>query len=1025
MLKITTKKGDYMKKQIFAKTLMTKLIVILLLVVFALGANSLLQNIAGIVSAEETTDYIANPDFEISTSTSFPKSVRNWTGTAGGASGDRAPSSSDYIKTGIIDIQETSFENNRSIYGLDSEDNPGAVSGTNVLMIRNIKPTAYGFKSASFTLKANSSFKISVWVKTHDISGTAGTNYGAYISLTSSSVLGLGTEEINSFEAINTEGYTDAEHNDFRQYSFYIQTSQVEKNFTITLSLGSGSASNTTDFTTGWAFYDNVNIETITNSAFAAKTSSETEIVYSFKTLVADTFNGDFKNTLNTTPVAEPANWTPIVYENAPAADVQGVINLSSTSIAAYLENVYKLTTAPAPAGNDDNALLLNHKDTATVSGYRSENITLYPHNYYKLSFSLKSSSFEDYDSAVKLAIIPEGQEEQAQTALDTSATTDETGGFDVYSFYITAPYLYPTDITIEIQLGDEDAYVKGYAIIDNIYLERMTKSDFNTASSADSKALAVSLAPTFSPDVANGGFNEISSNNSDTYPYAPTSWTGYYGGNTILGGTGVDLARGTVNSGIVNCDYWDSDELGTANNPIDGSEMWAPNVLMINNKSNTSYAYVSSTKSVSANSYAKFTVLVKTDAVTSGAYIALVIDSKTIVARFDKIDTSTLSSPDNDWIPYTFYVSTGYESRSVALILSLGWGNAYDTDTHSVGYAYFDDAQYKTFTSEKLMKEDMVKLSENSEVTGKINGVNVTGEDFFKYCDMRTLETALDYSSDVNEAVLFTGSFAEDTAYNDEDVLSGIVAYDYNNINAIDKSNVIMINNINEVAYKLAYKNALSLTGNNYYKISFKVKTDLLKGNAYIKLANSILSTDDEDIFMEPLININTSNYTNEETNDWMIVEMYLKTGADARSVTLELGLGTPEALAQGYFYIDDITIATSSETDYKEAEASDSVLKFDFKSLEAKEDAEEEEEETPDENTSIFDIKNINWLIIPSIILALALIVAVIAVVVKRIQKKNEGKKKALKKRAKYDRYYGDKKKEATKDDFDNFEE
>lgn len=1015
-----------MKKQICAKTLMTKLIVILLLAVFLVTANALLLTNAGVSMAEETTDYIANPDFEISSSTSYPKSVKNWTGTAGGSSGNRAPSSSDYIKTGIIDIQATSFDDNRSKYGLNAEDNPGSVSGTNVLMIRNIKPTAYGFKSASFTLKANNSFKISVWVKTHGLAGTAGTDFGAYINLTSSSTLGLGTEEINSFKAINTDGYTDSEHNDYRQYSFYIQTSQVDKTFTLTLSLGNGAANDTTNFTTGWAFYDNVKIETITNSAFEAKTSSETEIKYSFKNKVADTFNGNFTETLNTTPVAEPAKWTPIAFDGAPAADVKGVISLSNASVSAYLENVYKLTTAPSPAGSDDNVLLLNHKDTATVSGYRSEKITLLPHNYYKLSVSLKTSSFEDYDAGVKLAVIPDGQDETAQTALDTSAKTDENGGFNVYSFYITAPYLYPADITLEVQLGDKDAYVKGYAIIDNITLERMTKSDFNSASSADSNSAALSLAQTFSPDVANGGFNEISSNNSDAYPYAPTSWTGYYGGNTILGGTGINIATGNVNSGIVNCEYWDADSMGTANIPSDGSELWAPNVLMINNKSNTSYAYVSSTKSVSANSFAKFTVLVKTEAVNHGAYVALVVDSKTIIARFDKIDTSTLSSPDNDWIPYTFYVSTGYESRSIALVLSLGWGNSYDTDTHSVGYAYFDNAQYKTFTSEKLMKEDMVKLSENEDVTGKINGVNVTGSDFYKYCDMRTLETALDYSADVNEAVFFDGSYAEDIAYNDGDVVYGIVAHDYNSINALEKSNAIMINNINESAYKIAYKNSLSLTGNNYYKMSFKVKTDLTKGDAYIKLANNVLSTDDEDTFTEPQIKINTSGYENEETNNWQEVEMYLKTGADARSVTLEFGAGTKDALAQGYFFIDDILIETSNQNDYEEAEASDTVLKFDFKALEAQDDgSDDEEDNTSDNKTNIFDIKNINWLLIPSIILALALVAAIIAVVVKRVQKKNEGKKKALKKRAKYDRYYGDKKKDVNKDDFESFEE
>ena len=143
----------------------------------------------------------------------------------------------------------------------------GAHSGKNLLIINNMKASAYTYTSSSLTLTSESFYKVSVWARTFGlgdgVEDGADDTIGAYIEL----YLGSKNEEDNPLV------FKAQAKDDWTLYTFYVKTLEDNvSNVTVKLGLGTvvTEGDSTTGLTSGYAMFDDVTIETVTEAEYTA-----------------------------------------------------------------------------------------------------------------------------------------------------------------------------------------------------------------------------------------------------------------------------------------------------------------------------------------------------------------------------------------------------------------------------------------------------------------------------------------------------------------------------------------------------------------------------------------------------------------------------------------------------------------------------------------------------------------------------------------------------------------------------------
>ncbi len=177
------------------------------------------------------------------------------------------------------------FDTHDSAAAYNADVNNTTKKDTKVLMIHNEYPEASSTStykalgtgqqytsSSTVTVKAGTSAQFSVWVKTADLkcSATDGSvqdavDKGAFISVTQS----VGGKTLDAFkvENINTAGVTD--NNGWQQIRFLLKgSSYADTTFTLVLGLGQGSMTYRGEYVNGYAFFDDIECEIISNDDY-------------------------------------------------------------------------------------------------------------------------------------------------------------------------------------------------------------------------------------------------------------------------------------------------------------------------------------------------------------------------------------------------------------------------------------------------------------------------------------------------------------------------------------------------------------------------------------------------------------------------------------------------------------------------------------------------------------------------------------------------------------------------------------
>lgn len=649
-------------------------------------------------------------------------------------------------------------------------------------------------------------------------------------------------------------------------------------------------------------------------------------------------------NLLTNNEFNDESGWTVKVNDESDLSGLAyGVINF-----ADYIpEENYRV---PNPGSNNKynntSALLINNSTPAGVT-YTSEDITIKKQTYKTISVYVKTGEFSN--GGAKVSLVPKNEDLSAvsfENIVEKATANSATNNWTKYTFYILGNPYNDEIINLELSVGnvegnEETDLITGYAFFDSIESYSISYNDYTTVTTdAHNKQLDLSGAKS-SPEISNGYFNYADSSFEGTYPLAPASWT-------------ITNAENT-NSGIINTQKTD---FNSKTNEYYGNLAWENvgytplqfsqdenannNLLMIRNV-NDYQAYKSSSYSMSSESYYKVMVDVRTLS-SDNAYINLTADNNSTIARYS-INSNT------QWTTLTTYVATGLGSKSLTIELGLNTADALGT-----GYAFFDNCRVSSIDKEA-----------------------------FESAIASTTTKVVDFNQDKFDILLDSEDGMYTTSANWEATLTDEIAVDAGVI--VGNENILGITSTEaNGTQKLAYRLPYSIDSAKFYKFTFTVKTTNLAG-----LQNS---------GMEIGFSESTSKFTKIVDTDWTEYTFYI-CGGTITSLTPYISLISENATTTNEVYLKSLVLSEMTESEFKEATEDYDEENHDAHILLLGNKQEETEPET-EEPTTTTNNAGQNWLLVPSIITALAILIALFGV----IAKKTKFKKINIKRKANYDR-------------------
>ncbi len=909
--------------------------IIIACTLFSSVLGLLLTNIGKVnVLAQSTQQEIslANKDFTDDTVTGNIKKATGWS----------TPTTNSFVTSGIISLKQEIFEKQmKDSYKLSYK--PYAYDSRlddQVLLINSQDEAVFAnYQSPKFTLSENSYYRITFKAYTEQTDTRS--------TLASANLVGNDTLKQNVLPIMTSGAWQD--------FTMLVETGSngdVDANLEFWLGNCQGVKSY------GSVLFDQVRIYSMDQSTYvsyiATNSTNKNSMAISLKSTVStEQFeNSNFENDSLT-------GWTGLTNNGSSLANSNnyyGLINFSNTNYEDY-----KLPTALSDANlyNNTKALLINNQESASV-GYKSSTITIKQHQTYKISF-YAYASISSGSAVAKLVEVNPFSEENSNYAktysleITNSTTNTYTNDWKLYSFYIQGRSFEDTKVYLELWLGEEEKAV-GYIAIDEVVVSKITSNEFNGTSSSKN-GIQCNFGASNEATIKNGDFNKVSNQEETTsYPYGVKDWT-----------SKATLPNPTQ-SGIINTK--DTSMIsGIYAIPSTSSYTNNNNILMIGNKGTNAQTYTSTAFSLSADTYYRLSFKVLTQQLTNGASAGFKLYTSTMTLK-----ELMMIESDEKWTTYTLYIKTGLNSYSANIDLSLG------VKHNGTGYAFFDDVELSTSTEDAF----------NTSLRTNSYRVNLAVDEL-----TNTDDQAVNGLYNTNSFTKNNVSGAE--SYN---VKAGVV--DTNDHTAFSsylvgitnpllpqgkQGNVLMIHSVEDCNYNWTSNEKFALSTGTFYKISVWAYTDNLsqdnenktqidKTENYYPYGATISLTEINKEFN----GINTNG-------EWKEYTFYINTTDDVE-VNVRLSLGNGNALTKGTVFFTNISVETIEQDTYyssikplEDDDTIDNIMAIGSTKVEDKND----------DNTKTDSGTNFDWLILPTLITAVALIIAVVAVMVRKYIKKH----------------------------------
>lgn len=856
---------------------------------------------------EEITDELTlkNGEFEFFTGTDFPATPKSWTGSEKVSHDDDEDDDTVYYSAGVVNVKDGEY----SPSDYNGAANPGQVGDDNyILMINNREKTAYSYTSTSVSLKDNY-YLFTFNIKTNISSDTP--DAVASIKLTNG-----GSRVYAEFPAVNTNG-------EWVSYKIYVRGPEISsKSVYVELALGSGTKETDTTLAKGYAYFDSLYCDESTEEAFAAADiTDEFTQIYNFTVP-----NGNFTNVYSSSSYPKsPYDWATQTGKDEDGnnlADTSGitatgVINVSDevwdpdfilSSSEEADEGIVSSTVNPGkPAGAYDDNILVIRSTAPTAKGYyTTSSIRFKRGGFYQLSVWVKTEL-----TAGKVTL-------KLGDKL-TISDVDTNGEWKLYSFFIEGSYSENNDLAFHVWLGEGDAlntekYAQGV-----VYIDGLTRTEFETLSEYEAACASVDDAQKVQKSFVT---TNLLTDTTDTpvstdYIKAASKWVGSYAENH---GTPYNTV-----SGIIDLSNFNASELGDIDviEPVTNRETSA---ILIWNQEKSAYSLVYDNDSdtdtdditINPNTCYRLSVWVYTVNVETGKGLSVyLINHKD--GEENTISSATLQNTYNEdeetseWREVVFYIQGAKsEVNRLSLKLEFGNGSFEDPSVYTSGYAlasniYLEECAYSKYSSAST--GDTIKSY--SYLTSSSTTISNAGFDNYI---LDKSEASFDENGNFNRMPAtpsgWTGAaYGKGAASADKsNVISGIVNNDvisylesnaeytdfpistlpYNDSMALEYNgypNALMIWNRSETAYGYTLS-SYSLSASSYYKLTVNVNTTAMNAGTGAAI---VIENETENA---SFLNIDTTT-DSENVNGWVQYTFYIEVGLQSTTIDIGLWLG------------------------------------------------------------------------------------------------------------------------------------
>ena len=385
-----------------------------------------------------------------------------------------------YISEGVVSLENADAFEHDTQKGLAYPELPYEIDDKRAYMINASSDSYYEVETGNITIKANSYYRISMWVKTQDVKSTS----GAYVYVLQKNKNADGAYEddttLATFSKVNTADY-DEYQNDWCEITVAIAGANdrdVEISFKFTLGTGTRWTSST--LAKGSLYVANVNGSDVAHSTYTSiSTGTYTKAIdltsessYAFKNGSFDTIDLDDdkleegKGLEDQTVAATPSDWTisdnklgansddseliaGVIkfnqkdntdgsYTFVPSNQANAVFNANSdVDFSSFYPNVNKnsseLDLGSLP-GDKGNVLAIGNKTNASkgyAAGFASSGITLSSNTYYKISLYVKTLG------ATKATVYLTGESSLTSGTSSFTIQSDANTEWTKYTFYI------------------------------------------------------------------------------------------------------------------------------------------------------------------------------------------------------------------------------------------------------------------------------------------------------------------------------------------------------------------------------------------------------------------------------------------------------------------------------------------------------------------------------------------------------------------------------------------------------------
>ncbi len=631
-----------------------------------------------------------------------------------------------------------------------------------------------------------------------------------------------------------------------------------------------------------------------------------------------------------------------------------------------------------------------------------SDNVEISSNEIYKITAKYKVSEVtsgnaymfvKENDSVLKTYSLTEKdytiKDEAASSGVNSNNDNEISNSWGTIEFFVKGGALYDSKINISLGLGKTDENATGCVLFDNITIEKATSSDY---SSASNKLELGSSSGT--PTITNGNFNSVDNTNNSLN--TPTDWTITNGDELCFAGVintdeekyneyRAKYNKNQENEATMNRNndyYWAS-----ADNPGNSRNKKTPdNILMLANIDKTWQKVKSSNISLDANGTFKINFKYKTNnySLDSGVKVSIYGDDNF------KIFESPILTTNGSWKEYEIYLKSFNGASTIYLELDFG------TEDEKVdGYAFFDNFEFGT------VDEGVYETKDERKIVNEQNYGVVDMTNFFLNLPVNNITD--DIRTSYSPAYSGALSSGNSKATNGGVVLSS--KFSENNSLYIDneEKTVFYIQSQSIGAYYVQSNYNIDLKQDTYYKLTFKLKTNFnYCNNENVKLDKT------KKYSYGATVGLTGFNYMQQlvSNDNYETYTLYINPKADTSS-KLYMALICDSQETAGEMVIYDFNFAESSKEEYDATIKKQESKKYDINSEKAysTKTQDETDSDSSDSNTdSDTDTENtnnssndFNWLLIPTLITAVAIVIAIAGYFMRKIKIKKIQRKRS----------------------------